>query len=104
MPLSLPLLPLESELKHVYLLQPRKNWLPSQQDPLEIDFEIHREDAMTGDKPCLTGTVDWQDGINFYYQQNIEPDEFSSIMACALDAIKEARLLIGPLWAQGEPK
>jgi hypothetical protein len=74
-------------MSHTYLLHVHDKMLPSQEDPHTIRFEIHRDDAMDGEKPRLTGVVDWQDGINFYYQQHIEPCEFSAIMACALEAI-----------------
>jgi hypothetical protein len=92
-------------LGFTYLLERRKQPLESmnQGDAYEVTFEIHHDDIVDG-APVLTGVVDWQDGVNFYYQQFMDPGEFSAIMACALDAVKAARVMIGERWCQSEPK
>jgi hypothetical protein len=93
-------------LAFTYLVERRVQPLESmnQGDAHEVSFEIHRDDLYTPDAPVLSGVVDWQDGVNFYYQQFIDPGEFTEIMACAFEAVKEARIMIGERWCQSEPK
>lgn len=88
-----------------YLVQRREQPLETmnQGEAHEVSFEVHHDDISEG-RPVLSGVVDWQDGVNFYEQQFIEPGDFTEIMACAFEAIKEARHMIGTRWCQSEPK
>lgn len=87
----------------VYLLQRRLSPLDSQNmQCLAVTFEIYQE----GDEHNmqLGGTVDWQDGVTIWNQENIEPADFPVLMSCAYEAIKEARTFIGARWKCNELK
>lgn len=52
---------------------------------------------------CLQGEVDGAHGVTLYRQEQIEPGEFISIMACAHEAICASRTMIGSHWKCSEP-
>lgn len=42
--------------------------------------------------------LDWQDGLTIFQSENIEPSQWSNLSACVLEAMKEARSMIGSGW------
>lgn len=70
-------------------------------DPLSVRFELWFQDHC-----AVSGTVNWQDGISLNHSELLDPAQWSNMAACGLEAITEARRMIGEHWAhggQGEP-
>ena len=47
--------------------------------------------------------LDWQNGLTIFQSENIEPSEWSNLSACILEAMKEARQMIGSQWDSHMP-
>ena len=89
-----------SGLEYTYIIQPSQ-YRGVDGNPLSCIFEIYCSDDL-----LMQGRVDWQNGIHLSDAEGIEAADFSRVMACALEAIKECRKLLEPSWSyggQGEP-
>lgn len=90
-----------SGLDYWYITQPSTIVSSVSGSPLSVIFEVYCQEDL-----LVQGRVDWQNGVHMFEAEGIEPDDFSRVMTCVLEAIKECRKKIGENWTfggQGEP-
>lgn len=81
-----------------YALMVYDNLFSQDGNPLCVHFVIEHHQEQ-----WITGAVDWQDGVHIWQSEGIEPELWSTGMGVALQAIKEARKMIGSTWDCREP-